>query len=109
MTSQRGCVERAGPMDLLSIIALAIAEDRPALVMAVLSQPDFDVNLAGSDGLTPLMMAVKSGLSDMVEILLMGGASVRIADRDGKTPLMLAEKARLATIADLLRERGAKA
>lgn len=98
---------RALNMDLLRVIAEAIAEDRPALVMAVLSQPDFNVNAADKNGTTPLMLAVKRGLSDMVEILLMGGANVNAVNTDGKTALMLAEKADFPKIANLLRQRGA--
>ena len=49
-----------------------------------------EVNIAGSDGRTPLMMAITSQNNDIIECLIEAGSEVNVVDRYGKTPLMLA-------------------
>jgi uncharacterized protein len=59
----------------------------------------------------PLVLAVKDGLSTMVEVLLAFGADINQTDQNGFTPLMLASRARGPSawpMAELLLKHGAK-
>jgi ankyrin repeat protein len=55
-----------------------------------LIQQHADVNSPGSDGLTPLHLAVQEDNAAMAELLLRAGANVNVADRYGITPLYFA-------------------
>lgn len=52
-----------------------------------------DVNAAGADGNTPLLVALDQGQRETVSRLLRMGASVDVADAAGRTPLMVAAAA----------------
>ena len=54
--------------------------------------PHIDINLGDRKGNTPLMLAVREGLDDIVELLLENKAEVHLRNKKGETALLLATK-----------------
>jgi hypothetical protein len=62
---------------------------RSPLLVATLLQQDFDVNIRGSDGHSPLHSACWHGNLEVANILLVNGADIRIKTHDeGETCIM---------------------
>ena len=52
-----------------------------------------DINVQGAtEGFTPLMMAAAEGLTEVVRVLLLNGATVGTLDRDGDTAIKFAKE-----------------
>ncbi len=87
----------------LSHLHLAIHFGRVELVKSLI-ELGVDVNAAESRrGRTPVANAASRGRSEIVKLLLAGGADATTPDNDGNTPLKLAvESGRLSTVKDLL-------
>ena len=66
-----------------------------------------DVNLAASNGDTPLITAARVGFTDAVDLLLARGAKVDAANKMGETALIMAVQARQLDAVKLLLARGA--
>ena len=68
-----------------------------------------DINAISDDQFkeTPLFVAAKCGLNNMVSMLLESGADPNITDGNKKTPLWIASQNNKETIVELLVERGA--
>jgi cytohesin len=62
-----------------------------------------DVNLACSDGSTPLHAAAAKGHESCVAVLIQAGADVRKACEDGDTPMKIAISKKREKVATLLR------
>jgi ankyrin repeat protein len=67
-----------------------------------------NANAADEEGCTPLIWAVLSGKSEVVELLLQKGAEVNCIDNDGQTPLHIAAITGNLPVARLLLDRGAE-
>ena len=66
-----------------------------------------DINLADSDGRTPLYRACWNNYLEIARLLIKGNADVNLAEKDGETPLHVACWNNNLEIAKLLIERGA--
>ena len=67
-----------------------------------------DVNVAGKDGRTPLIIAGGKGLGSVVARLLLAGASLDLVDKDGASALMRASSEGHTAVAQLLADERAK-
>jgi len=67
-----------------------------------------DVNTKDDNGVTALMEAAVGGRTDLVELLLNGGADVNMKDENGKTALGYAQKENHTEIVQPLRYAGAE-
>ena len=67
-----------------------------------------DINATDEDGNTPLHLAERFGLTEIVRALIALGADVNLADNFGDTPLHLAEIFDHTEIAQALKAAGAK-
>jgi len=81
----------------------AMMPHSPKELVALLLRSKPDIDLQNVQGETPLMLAVKWGLGDIVDLLLDAGANVAVIDYEGNTALDRAEKepqirARLTTV-----------
>lgn len=79
-------------INYLHPVVNAVAEGKAVKTMALI-ESGYSVNAIGSDGLTPLMVAVKNGNEELVVRLLKKGADVNIKDKQGKTALDHAREA----------------
>ncbi|MEJ1966707.1 MAG: ankyrin repeat domain-containing protein [Gammaproteobacteria bacterium] len=61
-------------------------------VLAAITSPDLDVNLAEADGSTPLLWATYQVDHDLVRALLKAGAKANVTNRFGSSPLTEAVK-----------------
>ncbi|KAI0183370.1 ankyrin repeat-containing domain protein [Xylaria flabelliformis] len=96
-------VESVNPDAEVCSTALQQAVDRSRMDIAErLLQHGADVNSIGPSGGTPLLMAIKNRIPEMVALLLRYGADKDIPDRSGATPLELAQGSEQITA--LLRE-----
>ena len=97
--------------EAIKVLLNAIDRGNPAYIRSVLSM-DFDVNLPGENGITPLMRAAQRGDQKIVDLLLRYGADPGLGGNGG-TPAQLAAgsgHADLATTLDrLVQERQASA
>lgn len=66
-----------------------------------------DINIKDEAGNTPLILALKSGRTDIAELLINSGANVNLSDRHESTPLLWATYAGYANVAHLLISKGA--
>jgi ankyrin repeat protein len=66
------------------------------------------VDAAGDDGSTPLLLAAKQGLTDVVQQLLAAGANIHAASALGSTPLFAAAKKGHLAVVQLLLHNDAK-
>jgi ankyrin repeat protein len=66
-----------------------------------------NVNLAASNGDTPLITAARVGFTDAIDLLLQLGAKVDAANKMGETPLILAVQQRQVDAVKLLLAKGA--
>jgi ankyrin repeat protein len=82
-----------------------MAENAPAVRTLLAAKSD--VNVAASDGTTPLHWAVRAENHEMVDLLIAAKANVRAADRYGVTPLYLACSLANADLAESLMKAGA--
>jgi ankyrin repeat protein len=69
---------------------------------------EVDVNLAKTDGVTPLLIAVDNRQLDVAQLLLDNGAEVNKARTNGETPLLIAVDNRQLDVAQLLLDNGAE-
>jgi Ankyrin repeats (3 copies)/Ankyrin repeat len=76
-------------------------------VVKQLLEKGADVNIATSDGRTPLHEASRIGNVEVVKLLLEKGADVNTAKNDGSTPLHEASRGDNVEVVKLLLERGA--
>ena len=74
-------------------------------VLRLLLKKGANVNAAGEDGWTPLMLAVRAGKLAAVEALLGAGADVAAQNQQGSTALHLAAINGKADICGLLLQR----
>ncbi|MES2096634.1 MAG: ankyrin repeat domain-containing protein [Pseudomonadota bacterium] len=72
-----------------------------------LAQPGIDPNLKDNRGNTPLLLAVRGGHTDLIEILLGAKANANIANSDGDIPLILAVMRRDTDMVRILIDGGA--
>ena len=93
----------SGPQTLTDLIR---AGNREA-VLAAITSPDIDVNVADPDGSTPLLWATYKVDHEMVRALLKKGAKAKVTNNFGDTPLTEAVKLADAQIAGMLLEAGA--
>jgi len=73
----------------LSSLFVAAQNNRPRAI-AALVRANADVNLASSEGCTPLNIAVQKGKKEAVVALLVARAAVNIASNNGTSPLFYA-------------------
>lgn len=66
------------------------------------------MNCTDSQGLTPLILAVKKGKLEIVKFLVENGADVAKEDKDGRTPLWLTTTAGHLELVLYLESAGAK-
>ncbi|KAI7885126.1 asparaginase-domain-containing protein [Lichtheimia hyalospora FSU 10163] len=66
-----------------------------------------NLNTVDYDGRSPLHLACREGHVDVVEFLLLRGASIHIRDRQGHSPLFVALVEKRAQVVDMLRRAGA--
>jgi uncharacterized protein len=85
-------------------IAIARSDD---LWMKFLIGKGANVNLAASNGDTPLMTAARVGYTDAVDLLLQLGAKIDAENRMGETALILAVQQRRVDAVKLLMAKGA--
>lgn len=76
-------------------------------IVRMLLDRQVDANQQDDYGITPLCLAVKSGLISIIHLLLDHKADVNLPMRNGMTPLYLAVSMGLLNIAQLLVEQGA--
>ncbi|MCB9229070.1 MAG: ankyrin repeat domain-containing protein [Deltaproteobacteria bacterium] len=76
-------------------------------VTSLVMECEAEVNEAGSDGMTPLLIAVHFGHSNIVKFLVEQGAVVDQPDHSGATPLLIAASFGALNIVKFLVERGA--
>ncbi|KAF5627032.1 Het-eN [Fusarium sp. NRRL 52700] len=77
-------------------------------ILAIEDGVSIDVNLADSDGCTPLHFAAWYGHAAVMELLLASGAMTDSTDSHGKTPLSYAIEHGNVTAIECLLERGAQ-
>ncbi|KAI1456553.1 ankyrin repeat-containing domain protein [Annulohypoxylon moriforme] len=65
------------------------------------------INIRGSNGQTPLLIATKYGHASAVRLLICNGAYIEARDRDANTPLLLASRQGNLEVMQLLLSRGA--
>jgi len=79
----------------------------PVMVSEKLDQ-GADINTRfGDDGSTPLIVAIMSGATGTVKLLLDRGADVNLADSRGRTPVILAVAEGHSEVVDILLKKGA--
>ena len=66
-----------------------------------------NVNLAASNGDTPLITAARVGFTDAIDLLLQMGAKVDVSNKMGETPLIVAVQQRQVDAVKLLLAKGA--
>lgn len=96
-----GCISLDEPMASVTPLDAAVAAEKPGIVAGLLmagAEPDSTVY-----GCTPLHIASWLCDSDLVALLLMGGASGRADEPAGSSALDLAEASGCAEVAQLLR------
>ncbi len=81
----------------------AIEKDNLVYAQKVLSM-NFDPNLLGDTGYTPLQYAALRGNPQMVELLVRNGSNVAILSRDGESAVELALKLGHSAAADVLKK-----
>ena len=90
----------------IQVLLNAIDRDNPTQIRSVLSM-DFDLNMAGEKGLTPLMRAAQRGNVSLVELLMRYGADPAMRGNEG-TAAEIAENAGHPDIASRLRSEVAR-
>lgn len=108
--SVRALLQRGFEPDTLddqgrTALYLALRDDSPRVVEALLADPRTRIDGANAVGETPLMMAALRGRYDSAQRLLARGAAV---NREGWTPLHYAATGPDARVLALLIERGAQ-
>jgi len=81
----------------------AIEKDNLVYAQKVLSM-NFDPNLLGDTGYSPLQYAALRGNAQMVELLIRNGANVTLLSRDGESAVELALKMGHTEAADILKK-----
>jgi Fic-DOC domain mobile mystery protein B len=82
--------------------------DRLRAMVSALLREGADPNKESPKGHQPLLLAVKMGAAEIVELLLDAGADINAAAQGKLTPFQMAVQQQNKTIADLLVSRGAK-
>jgi tetratricopeptide (TPR) repeat protein/uncharacterized protein YraI len=73
-----------------------------------LIQEGADVNISGSDGKTPLMLASEQGQAELVSVLIQAGADPTFVNKDGKRAADLARAKQYQEIMDMLERAAAQ-
>lgn len=84
-----------------------VTERRDLTWVGFLLQEGADPNIRDTNGVPPLMIAVRLGFVGGIEALLRGGARVDVADNTGETPLMSAVHSRNTEMMRVLLQAGA--
>jgi len=84
-----------------------VVADRDATWLSYLLSQRANVNLADSQGVTPLMLAVQIGYTEGAQALIERGARVDVSNASGETPLIFAVHARSTELMRVLLEAGA--
>ncbi len=93
MLAEGADADYLGPEGQSSLLA-AIQNDRSPALVALLLDQKAQVNIAGRDGSTALMLAGDRFKAETVQVLLDHGADVKARDKDGNTPLIRAANSR---------------
>ena len=97
---------KQAPVNPAVALRIAITKGRINEVRALLGSGAF-VDLARTDGGTPLFVATKQGYPKIAALLLQEGAKVDLGITNGTTPLFIAAKKGHAALATLLLKNGA--
>ncbi|AVP87655.1 hypothetical protein phytr_7150 [Candidatus Phycorickettsia trachydisci] len=104
-------LEKNGAMNLpnSSLVHQYVRENKIEEIKQIIIQGDYDLNKTDGSGLTPLNLALKTGIKNekMASILLKAGADPNIPDTLGTTPLIRAAAHGFHDVVKLLIEKGA--
>jgi uncharacterized protein len=89
-----------------TLVDLVRAREREA-VLAAITSPDLDVNVADDDGATALLWATHAVDHELVRALLKSGARASVSNRYGATPLTEAVKLGDVALVTMLLDAGA--
>lgn len=92
---------------LSPMLADYIKNSNPKGARSLIESGVFDLNAAGADSLTPLMLASKYGYADLVALLIEKGADLETTDSGGGTALFYAIDGGFTGIVKILLDRGA--
>ena len=91
-----------------SLFKAANANNHDRDVYRFLSRQGAEINSVDSNGLTPLIIAVKNQQRLTAKQLIANGADVNMADKEGKTPLAIALSLENPDLITLLQSNGAR-
>lgn len=86
---------------------VAVTWEHPSVLEILLAHTGINVNLADSNGNTPLMTAAKAGKLTALKMLLAAGADAFVKNKRGQTALDLARACNRVEAAELLAAAGA--
>jgi ankyrin repeat protein len=89
-------------------VHVAVTSRADAGTLSTLIAKGYNLNRRNSEGVTPLMLAVRQGEIDTARILLKAGADPYIADNSGECAVSLAVKGNLSILADIAKAMPAK-
>lgn len=80
----------------------AVEANNSSAVQSLLDRKSENVNIVGRFGRTPLHLAAKGGLEDIVQLLLQYGANANLRSAHGHTPFFMAAVANQVAVLRLL-------